>query len=443
MPNSARRNKESIMITIAHFSDLHYADDTLAEVDPCFGFAVDQAVRQGAQVAVVTGDTTDHALPAHSPAFAALARHIRRLADHCPVLMLQGTFSHEPPGMLRLFPLLGGRHPIHIAERLSQVALLRDGRWLASDDWRFIAPPADARLLCSCVPTLNKAALAASVGAGEVAGAMGEQLARLLAGLAPLHQAARAAGVPAIGLSHGTVHGCVTEHGVPMAGLDHELTTGALFAAQACAFLLGHIHKHQRWHDGERLIAYPGSIGRLHYGEQGDKGFLMWQVSADGAQATLVPTPARRTHELVFDGAPDLAALSAFAREHDLAGAWVRVRWCIAEEAAHAVDRAAIAATLAGAAGIKLEGRVLPVSRSRAAGIAHAADLRAQLRAWASAASMDAAPLLACLETLEHLTPEAIAERLLSPEDSGAALTAASQDAPRDQTGVVPVPALA
>jgi exonuclease SbcD len=418
------------MITIAHFSDLHYADDTLAEVDACFEFAVDAAIGHRVDVAVVSGDSTDHALPAHSPAFAALTRQIRRLAEHCPVLLLQGTYSHEPPGMLRLLPLLGGRHPVHVAERVSQVALLADGCWRASDGWRFDAPPADARLLCSCVPTLNKAALAANVGAGEAAGAMGEHLALLLAGFAPVNQAARATGMPTVGVSHGTVRGCVTEHGVPMAGLDHEFSAGTLFAAQASAFLLGHIHKHQRWCDGVRLIAYPGSIGRLHYGEEGDKGFLLWQVDADGARATLVPTPARRTHELVFDGAPNLAALSAFAQANDLAGARVRVRWCVTEEAAHAVDRDAITAALAGAAGIKLEGRVLPVARSRAAGIARACDLRAQLRSWAAAASIDAPPLLACLEALEHQAPEAIAERLLAPDGDGALLTGTGAAAP-------------
>lgn len=163
----------------------------------------------------------------------------------------------------------------------------------------------------------------------------------------------------------------------------------------------------------------------------------MWQVGADGAQATLVPTPARRTHELMFDGAPDLAALSAFARAHELAGAWVRVRWCVAEEAAHTVDRAAIAAALADAAGIKLEGRVLPVARTRAAGIAHATDLRAQLRTWAAAAAIDAAPLLACLEILEQLAPDAIAARLFAQESDGAALAVADLDAPWDRTAVV------
>lgn len=417
------------MIRIAHFSDLHYADDTLAEVDHCFSYAVDEAIHRGADVAIISGDTTDHALPAHSPAFAALARRIRRLADHCPVLVLQGTYSHEPPGMVTLFSLLGGRHPVHVADRIEQVALLADGSWSASDGWRFDTIPPGARLVCSCIPTLNKAALAATVGASEADSTMGEQLARLLAGLAPTNHAARMLRIPTIGVSHGTVRGCTTEHGVPMAGLDHEFTSGALFSAGASGFLLGHIHKHQRWCADGQLIAYPGSIGRLHYGEQGDKGFLMWEIGADVANASLIPTPARRTHELVFNGAPDMNALAVFAAEHDLAEAWVKVSWCVAEEAAHEVDREGVASLLAQAAGIKLEGRVLPVSRSRAAGIARATDLRAQLTAWAGATSVDAMPLLSCLDALEHLTPETIAARLLPPDCDGAALTAARADA--------------
>ena len=64
---------------IAHFSDLHYAVSTLPEVDTCFTYAVDQAIARQAEVAVITGDTTDHALDAHSPALMALARQIRRL----------------------------------------------------------------------------------------------------------------------------------------------------------------------------------------------------------------------------------------------------------------------------------------------------------------------------------------------------------------------------
>src|SRR2546430_9976561 len=112
------------MMQVAHFSDLHYAGATLAEVDRCFSFAIDAAVTRGVDCAVISGDSTDHALEVHAPAVAALARNIRRLADHCPVLMLHGTFSHQPPRALNVFRLLGGRFPGHVADRLQPVALM-------------------------------------------------------------------------------------------------------------------------------------------------------------------------------------------------------------------------------------------------------------------------------------------------------------------------------
>lgn len=120
------------MIRVAHFSDLHYGGKTLAEAERCFGAAIDQAIAREVAVAVVSGDATDHALDLHAPAATRLLAQIRRLAEHCPVLMLQGTFSHEPPGTLRGFALLGGRYPVQVVERIGQVALGRDGQWQVS-----------------------------------------------------------------------------------------------------------------------------------------------------------------------------------------------------------------------------------------------------------------------------------------------------------------------
>ncbi|MGE4061654.1 MAG: exonuclease SbcCD subunit D, partial [Sphingomonadales bacterium] len=218
------------MITVAQFSDLHFSGKNLDEAGRCFGFAVDQAIRQGVDAAVISGDATDHALDVHSPAVERLAREVRRLADHCPVLMLQGTFSHEPPGTLAIFPLLSGRHPVFVANHLGQVALMEEGRWVPSQAWRFDAVPAGARAIFTCVPTVNKAVVAATVGGTEAAEAVGQELAALLAGYGSINRAARAAQVPTIGVAHGTVTGCVTEHGVPMAGFDHEFTTTSLFS---------------------------------------------------------------------------------------------------------------------------------------------------------------------------------------------------------------------
>ena len=409
------------MIRIAHFSDLHYGTKNLAEAGRCFGAAIDRAIALGAEAAVISGDATDHGLDLHAPAAERLVAQVRRLADHCPVLMLQGTFSHEPPGTLAIFRLLGGRHPVHVADRIEQVALTAQGEWLSSTGWCFDRLPGNAHALFSCVPTVNKAAVAAAVGATEAAQAVGEQLALLLRGYAPINRAARRQGVPSIGVAHGTVFGCVSEHGVPMAGFDHEFTTGALFGAEAQAFMLGHIHRHQAWEQqsrvGRQCIAYPGSIGRFHYGEEGEKGFLLWEVDADQARFTLEPTPACRTVDIVFDGKPDLDALRTAVAQQDIAGAFVRVRWTVADEDRHQVDRAAIERLLDGAAETKLEGRIVPVVRTRAAGISQLANLADKVRVWAQVTEARVEPLLECLRSLSGQEPEVIAERVLRGQE--------------------------
>jgi exonuclease SbcD len=405
---------------IAHFSDLHYGAATLYEADRCFGAAIDRAIAEGAEVAILSGDATDHGLDLHAPATLRLFAQVRRLADHCPVLMLQGTFSHEPPGTLAVFRLLGARHPVQVAERIEQVALTAEGRWLVSDGWRFDAMPTGTRLLVSCVPTINKAVVAATVGAAEAGAAVGEHLAHLLAGLAPGHRQARRQGIPTALVSHGTVFGSMTEHGVPMAGADHEFTTGVLFAAEAQAVLLGHIHRHQRWDredlSGRQCIAYAGSIGRFHYGEEGDKGFLLWEVTPTTADCVLLPTPARRTVDIVFEGRPDLEVLREAIERHGVEGAHVRVRWTVADEDRHAVDRAAIGRLLAGAAQTKLEGRIVPVVRARAPGISLLDSLAAKVRRWAELTGVEPACVLACLEALSEEGPAEIAARLLRSE---------------------------
>lgn len=402
------------MLTIAHFSDLHYSTKNLIEADRCFTAAVDDAITRGAEVAVITGDSTDHALDLHSPAACALARQIRRLADHCPVLMLQGTFSHEPPGTLAIFAMLGGQHAVHVAERIEQVVLTDDGHWYRPGSWLADKVLDGDRALFTCVPTVNKASVAASVGALSASAAVGEELATLLRGFASINDQARRQGVASIGLSHGTVFGCLTEHGVPMAGLDHEFTTDTLFAAGAQAFMLGHIHRHQAWEQDGRWIAYPGSIGRFHYGEEGDKGYLLWEVGAATARCVFIPTPARRTVDLVFEGKPDMDAVRAAVNSGSVDGAFVRVRWTVAEEERGEVDREQLAAALASAREIKLEGRIVPVVRTRAAGIARANTLADKLAAWATSVGTDAQPLIERLALLEQHTSDDIAQDLLA-----------------------------
>jgi exonuclease SbcD len=407
------------MIAIAHFSDLHYGANTLEEADRCFTAAIDAAIATRVDAAVVTGDATDHGLDLHEPATLKLVSQIKRLAGHCPVLMLQGTFSHEPPGTLGVFRFLGAKHAVQVADRLQQAALGQDGKWIASEGWRFGALPAGTRALFSCVPAVNKAHVAAAVGAADAGEALGEHLAALLAGFAPINDEARRAGAPTIVLSHGTVFGSLSEHGIPMAGFDHEFTTGALFSASARAVMLGHIHRQQSWTrdegDGRQCIAYAGSIGRFHYGEEGDKGFIVWRLDADDADFAPISTPARCTVDIVFAGKPDLETLREAVGQNRIEGAHVRVRWTVAEEDRHAVDRSTITRMLAEAhaADTRLEGRIVPVVRVRAPGIAQLDSLADKVKEWARLTGVEAAGVLKCLDALHQGAPAEIAEKVL------------------------------
>ena len=178
------------------------------------------------------------------------------------------------------------------------------------------------------------------------------------------------------------------------------------------------------------MIAYAGSIGRLHYGEQGDKGFLIWDVGAASVRFELIATPAKRTVEISFDGMPKLEELQEIARTNDVTGAFVRVRWTMPEEDRHEVDRSAIQGIFGAAAEVKLEGRVIPVVRTRAAGISQEASIAAKIAVWARLTEARAEPLLACLEALQTRAPEEIAANIMEGaiEAQGAIPAAAEAD---------------
>jgi exonuclease SbcD len=387
---------------VFHSADVHYAPGTLEEVDRCFTAAVDIAIAENCDVAVLAGDLFDHRVELHSPAVRALIKQVSRLGNAMPLLAIAGTFSHDVPGSVDVLRSIATRFPIYVATRIEQVALIETGRtpvWLASDSWTFAATPDNTLALFSCLPSINKGAVAAAAGAENASAAVGDAVSSLLSGWAPSHRQARQAGAVTAIVAHGTVSGCETEHGVVMAGLDHEMVTGSLFAADADVVMLGHIHKHQVWRRGGQVIAYPGSVGRLHFGERDPKGFLVWEILPGAADFTFHETPAKRLVEIDFTGTPDMDALRAAAA--DATGAHVRVRFSVDEDHRASVDRKAIAELFAGAAAVKIEGRINPVQRTRAAGIGSAHSLAQRLQQWCEITQSDPAPLVDRLAELE------------------------------------------
>jgi exonuclease SbcD len=387
---------------IFHASDLHYCERHLKWVDKAFGFACLQAIAAEAQIAVLSGDSFDAALGLHEPAVNALMSRVRGLADHMPVCVLQGTYSHDRLGSLAPLRHLGGRYPVLVADKIGQAAWC-DDHWVLSGPPTFEVIPPGATALFSLLPSVNRGAVAAAVGVENVSEAAGEAILHLCQAWAPVNLSARAAGIPTILVTHGTVNGCITECAHAMVSPDHEFGVGSLLAAECSAAMVGHIHAHQsfRSQDGRRLIAYPGSITKLIYGHRGQVGYLMWDVAADAATFAFHETPSREMLEIEFDGPPDIEELRKFAAHAQ--GAFVRLRYVVGEEHRHSVDAAELRRILtdAGAAAVKIEPRINPVQRTRAAGIGAAESTADKVRRWCELTETAPDPLLERLTLLE------------------------------------------
>lgn len=401
-------------VHVAHTGDLHYSNLTLAEVERCMDAFVASATSPHIAAIVIGGDSTDHRLDAHTPAFLALARRVKQLSAAKPLIMLQGTFSHEPPGMLSLFGMLSDK--VFVADRICQVALTISGHWMSSAAFCFaedefaalVAANGVPKAVFTCLPTVNKAILVASTGSTESAD-LGNVVAQVLQGFAASNDRFSGAGIPTIGMSHGTVHNSRTEHGVPMHGADHEFTSGSLFSAGCSAFTLNHIHLHQDWEVNGRRAAYSGSLPCLHYGEVGQKGWIEWAVDAKSSEFKFIPSPAQQFMEFNFSDVPDMEQLTSA----DVTGKKVRVRYVVDVEHRHVVSDDAIRAALVGALEVKIEPRILPVLRTRAAGMSDANTDADKLQMWMTVTHTDSPQLLHCLATLATSDPESVAKALM------------------------------
>lgn len=404
------------MIRIAHLSDLHYCPKHLDQVHKATMHAISAAVAQRCHVAVISGDLTDHRVDFHSPSAQCLMQAVHALAYHMPVLVLQGTFSHDPPGSVKQLSRVRSRFQIHASTEIESVGLDTGDRWVKPAD-----ASDDVRAIFRCLPTVAKQKVAAKYGAEDVNERTGELIADVLAGWHEPNIRAAEAGIPTIGVAHGTVNGCETESGVPMAGLDHEFSPAALFSSGCDAFLLGHIHKHQAWvADSGQVAAYAGSIAKLHFGERYDKGWLEWDVAPRSVDFALYQVPTVDLLRLDYEGPPDLGDLEITVAEYpgDPANTRVRLRYKVDEEHRHTVNHEAIERLFeqANFKELSIQPTINPLHRQRAAGISSKQTIGDKVRVYAEHVEMPASDLSALLEMVEALQqaePGRIAERTL------------------------------
>ncbi len=157
---------------------------------------------------------------------------------------------------------------------------------------------------------------------------------RLSRGRWPCEHATSRRGIRTVGISHGTVNGCTTEHGVTMAvGFDREFS-----ARRVVRSAVRRIHARSpssqapgQWERAGRTV----SVSRFHrtvslWRRKGAKGVpaLGTCMQAGNATASLIETPRARRLCIDFDGPPDMARLAEIAsgRERQVrAGALVVV----------------------------------------------------------------------------------------------------------------------
>lgn len=165
-------------------------------------------------------------------------------------------------------------------------------------------------------------------------------------------------------------------------GQDPTLMTGTLANPAFDYVALGHVHKHQDLHPGQRPpVVYSGSIERIDFGEEKEeKGVCLVTVEEDPSSPTgrtttfeFAPTAARRfvtvQLEVLEDEDPTQAIVEAIA-ETDIDDAIVRIAYTLHSEIAPPIDLEQVRQALVPAfyvAGILPQNE--PTTRLRRAGV--------------------------------------------------------------------------
>jgi len=382
------------MFKVLHSADLHFSIsvDKLPEVVRTTDSLLVQARAEQPDVIILAGDTLDEydgRIRLDSECARAAISFVQQAADIAPVVIIRGTKSHDRESPY-FFAHLRGKNPIHVATSIEQVALVRHelGAHGYFYEWR---PLADQHLVegertvaaFSLVPSLDKSQLLACVDATIAGGniVFRELVHDLFAGFGLVNDACQC---PTFLVTHGMLTGAVFSSGQTAVGEDLEFGLSDLHAARASYVALGHVHKFQEFVGN---VFYPGSPGRLNFGEQEEKGFIMAEFEGRVFSGyRFLSTPARRFcfGAVEWDGSVETVLAEARRLAADCSGADVRFRYSIPEEERMSVDRSALESLFlgAGANRAKIEMNVIPKQRTRAEGISKLETLPDKVLSW-------------------------------------------------------------
>ncbi len=237
-------------------------------------------------IIISTGDLTDRPLHVHSEHLKPFLNFVR--ASRCPIVLLQGTPSHEPFGAI------------------DNIASVSDGKIVTITDPFAITEFPHLKCSIMGLPALTRPQLAkwAKLIDPSVDGFDDPDTAIKLI-LSSLGDRGHDIKGPRILLYHGVLRGCTAANGQVLAGGTLEVAREDLALANPDVVLCADIHLAQGWHD-PCLVTYCGSAYPCNWGELDQKSFTVIDIDAMGVveHCERIPFPHKPMVkvELEFDG---------------------------------------------------------------------------------------------------------------------------------------------
>ena len=340
---------------ILHTGDLHFRNgSTLSEIRKCSNFLIETASHENPDLNIIAGDLFNENVQLGSEAAITAIKFVTELSQTAPVILLKGTPSHDGDNLRMIKELKNER--IFIADRIGQIGFDSTG----------FTDQNSGGCLISCVPAPTKASVLEAKGSGAISENHFD-IADLLRDVFQMWGQKVGSKLHII-VGHFTIRGSEASTGQQMVGKDVDLGTGDLALAKPTLVLLGHIHKAQGW----GMIYYCGSITRLNFGEEEDKGFFIHEADGSKAVSQFIKTPAR---VMVTQNWPDVSL------ENLVEGDNLRVIVRLNE--GEAFDpRELKELTREKGISLKLEKQIIPAIRARAEGISKVTSLKEKLEVW-------------------------------------------------------------
>ena len=401
---------------VLHCADLHFDDEPgrLRNTVECCDRIVETARIEVPHLIVIAGDVYERGLILGSPGTLAAIDFVYRCGTIAPVVITSGTPTHDTPNSTEVFNKLSTKHPVYATGLPRQVGLTsEEPRRFVEINENLESKP-EPLLVVSCLPSVTKAALmAAGRPSLDAAGIEYAELLRdLFQAWGITNEKVNRLGIPTILVGHGTVKGSRLSTGQRVTDPDAEFGIADLALTKAALICLGHIHMRQQFQGN---TFYAGSITRADHGETEGKGFFLHTIASGSVVSRFVETPARRMRTLAPAGTLPDASLIEDVKEGD----YVRIVYSIKEEDASMVDDAALRklAYEKGAAHVKIDKTVLPMTNVRSEGISRLRSLDEKLKRWGELNGQPIAPsLLDKLRQLQTLDEHAILDGYLEKE---------------------------